>query len=105
MIDTHDPNIRWAKKTFRLTFMSWDYQVTLEATVGGNCHGFDNISAAVGQAYEELPVDMFGVPFLTMKRADGDELHVGDEEDRDERWLMDLLVHAEITSIVPEVRA
>lgn len=105
MITMNDPNVRWANKTFRLTFMSWDYKATVETTVGGNCSGFDNLSAAVGKVYDELPIDNFSVPYLLLKKDNGDELQNGDDENRNEDWLMDMLVHAEIISIKPEMEA
>lgn len=47
----YDPNLnfcgRTTVQTVKLTFGQWDYRLTLETKVGGNCSGLTVIQAAV----------------------------------------------------------
>lgn len=102
MITELDPNIRWAKKTLRMTFMQWGYKVTHDASVGGNCSAMSNLDAALSNLYDKLPPDSWGVPYLVLEDSNGDSLQNGDDERRAEDWLMDMLVSAELVNIEPE---
>ena len=99
IVTANDPNIRWAKTTISMTFMSWAYSVTHEATVRGNCSAMDNLDAALNTVYDALPVDGYGVPYLTLTDASGEILEDGDEDDRQTEWLMRLLVSAHVVRI------
>lgn len=102
MITELDPNIRWGKKTIRMTFMQWGYKAVHEASVGGNCSAMSNLDAALSNVYDTLPPDNWGVPYIVMEDGKGDSLQNGDDEGRSEDWLMDMLVSAELISVEPE---
>lgn len=53
-IKNYDPNITWARHTFALTFMQWDYSLTVTAEVGGNCRGAVLIDSAIDRAFDDL---------------------------------------------------
>lgn len=96
-----DPNVnysgRMASKVVRLTFGLWDYRWITEATVGGNTSGLSVIEAAVASTFERVADSGF-----TMVRAhDGAELLCENIEERDDDWLEDMLVSAEITAVAP----
>lgn len=94
-----DPNMnmsgRMSTKTVFLTFGLWEYRRSIVVKVSGNISGLSVIEFAVEQAYEEL-----GHTFL-MTRSNGDDLLVSDEDERDVEWLGDMLISAQITSMVP----
>ena len=98
----YDPNMtnsgRMAKQTVNLVFQQWDYTAEIEQVVGGNCTGLSVIDCAVCNAYECLDADR-NTPFILMTNPGGEVLHCGDDEDRGEDWLKDMLVRAEIVSI------
>jgi hypothetical protein len=54
MIKEYDPNIRWSRHTIELTFMQWDYSLTMEVDVTGNCMGASLFSGAIEVAFDEL---------------------------------------------------
>jgi hypothetical protein len=91
-----DPNVHWGKKTFRLTFMQWDYSVTHEVTVGGNCSVFDNLDCVISNLADDI-FDKGGE--IILKRSNGDELSV-DLEDEDH--LLKMCVRAELLSVEAE---
>lgn len=102
---TNSGNI--AVQTVRLTFGMWDYRATMEIQVGGNCRGLTVIDCAVENAYEKLEQrgiygsdDTYAV--INMPKIGNPEeiLECGDDEGDGEDWLKDMLVSAEITSIV-----
>lgn len=97
-----DPNITWGKKTFKLTFMAWDYKETVETTVGGNCRAFDNLDSALSNVYDKLPRDEYDTSYIILKRGDGETLHCEDDDCRSEDWLRDMLVSAELVSVEEE---
>lgn len=102
MITEFDPNIRWGKNTLRLTFMQWEYKVTHEITVGGNCYAMSNLDSALTAIYDKLPVDEWGIPYIILEDNNGDTLQTGDTEGKNEDWLMNMLVSTEVISIEPE---
>ncbi len=104
MLTEHDPNLNWGKKTYRMTFMSWKYQVTHEVTVGGNCLGMENLRTALLSLYDKLPVDHFGTPYLLMTDEDGGSLQDGDELGQCEDWLESVLVSVTLIKIEPEAQ-
>lgn len=97
-----DPNMNYcgnmAMKTVRLTFGCWDYRLTVERTVGGNCSGLDNIETAIGSYYD----DVYDTGITLTRESDGETLLCEDDEDRGEDWLKDMLIAAEIIAIAPE---
>lgn len=54
MIKNYDPNITWARHSFSLTFMQWDYSTTIEVDVFGNGRGADLFGTAIYVAFDEL---------------------------------------------------
>ena len=52
MIKNYDPNITWARHAFELTFMQWDYSLTTQVEVCGNCKGV-LLSSAINIVFEE----------------------------------------------------
>jgi hypothetical protein len=74
-IKEYDPNIRWARHTFELTFMQWDYSLTIEVDVTGNCKGADLFRSALSTVFEELYDEDDGYSQIVLKRpaTDGDE--------------------------------
>lgn len=96
-----DPNMNlsgeMSYKTFRLTFGLWTYRATKEVTVGGNCAGLSSLDAAVGAIYEEIADEG-----ITMTKENGEKLLTCDDEEQGERWLMDMLIAAEIIAVEPQ---
>ena len=96
-----DPNVnysgRMATKVVRLTFGLWEYRWVTEATVGGNTPGLSVIEAAVGSTFEKVADS----GFTMVRERDGAELLCENIEERDEDWLEEMLVSAEITSVAP----
>lgn len=91
-----DPNdMRERGKVFRLTFGCWAYRWTTEATIYGNCAGFDNLDAAISQVADDLPYVEWGAR-VVMTDAAGDELICDTEEEDVEEWLTKHLISAEI---------
>lgn len=54
MITNYDPNIVWARHSFELTFMQWDYSLTVQVDVCGNCKGADLFGSAVSTVFDDL---------------------------------------------------
>lgn len=91
-----DPNeMRESGKVFRLTFGCWAYRWTTEATVFGNCAGFDNLDVAISCVADDLPDVEWGARVI-MTDASGDTLICDTEDDDVEEWLTKHLVSAEI---------
>lgn len=106
-IMNYDPNLtnsgRMADQTVKLTFALWEYRVEMTAVVGGNCTGLDIIRAAVSNAYDKLPTHgPDEIATITLTNAAGDTMESEDDDDKQEDWLADMLIAAEITAIVPQ---
>ncbi len=96
-----DPNMNVSGnasiKTVRLVFGLWDYRLTVERAVGGNVIGVDCIDQAILWFWEEVMDDG-----ITLLKSDGQSgLLCTDDDCRDEAWLKDMLISAEIVSMVP----
>ena len=87
-ITNYDPNIRWARHTFSLTFMQWDYSLTVQVEVTGNCRGAGMFDGAILTYFDELYDQDDGTAGIVLKKGD-DTLEV-DLEDEDD--LRDLCV-------------
>lgn len=105
----YDPNLtnsgRMATQCVKLIFAEWDYRAEVTVKVGGNCRGLSVIKAAVSNAFDALKFDEYeGKEYseITLKKPNGDELRVVDEELNGEGWLEDMLIAAEIISIEPQ---
>lgn len=84
----------------KLTFAMWEYKVTVETEVRGNCTGLSVIEHAVSCIYEELR--RYEIPFIELHKENGDTLTCEDDEDKGDDWLKDMLIAAEITDIQPD---
>lgn len=75
MLKEYDPNIRWARHSFELTFMQWDYSLTVSVDVCGNCKGADLFKSALSVAFEDLFDEDDGYSQIILKRptTDADE--------------------------------
>lgn len=88
MITEYDPNIRWARHSFELTFMQWDYSRVIEVDVLGNCKGATLFDSAIHTAFEECYDDDEGDALIVLSRPaeDGNgvdtlEVSLEDEDD------------------------
>lgn len=112
----YDPNLtcsgNMASQQVRLTFGLWNYRATVEVSVGGNCTGLEVINCAVSNAYNTLTQrgiygsdETYAVIVMVDPSAPGSTLECGENDLcgqlRGEYWLRDMLIGAEITSIVP----
>jgi hypothetical protein len=86
MITEYDPNIVWARHTFELTFMQWDYSLITEVDVCGNCKGASLFSTAISTAFEELWDDDEQNAQIILKRPseDGEDTLEIDLDDESE---------------------
>lgn len=101
-MQNYDPNDATDMRTVHvveMTFQQWDYRTTRTARVGGNVTGLsDNLECALSNLYDEL-ADGLSVPCLKLLNEAGDTLDCEDDEDRQDEWLKDLLVKAEIVAV------
>ena len=74
-ITNYDPNIVWARHSFELIFMQWDYSLTVEVDVCGNCKGATLFGSAISTVFDELYDDEESNAQIVLKRptTDGDE--------------------------------
>jgi len=100
MIERYSPNIRWGKQHVEITLMQWDYSAKFTVDVGGNCTGLTVIDCAVENLYGTLLGEK---PFasVALTRPDGDTLECSDDDERDDDWLKDMVVKAEIVGWTP----
>jgi len=85
MITNYDPNIQWARHSFELTFMQWDYSLTIEVDVCGNCKGADLFDSAISTCFDELYDQDDDLAAIVLKRPAED----GEGEDTLEVSLYD----------------
>lgn len=104
MITNNDPNVRWAKRTVRVTLRQWDYELVVEKVIGGNCNGLDVISEAVDQVITDLCPDGDDWSFV-MKNQAGDCLEVSAADGTEPHELEDSVVGAEIVAVVPDPKS
>lgn len=105
-LKNYDPNITWSRHTFELIFMQWDYSLTVEVEVNGNCRGATLIDSAVITAFDDLYDEDEDNAVIVLKRPaeDGsgeDALEVTIEDDDE---LRSLCVSARITKHEKEDR-
>ena len=83
MITNYDPNITWARHSFELTFMQWDYSLTVQVDVCGNCKGASLFRTAISIAFEGMWDDEEQNAQIVMTRpsADGEDTLEHDLED------------------------
>lgn len=99
----NDPNHhRSHKKRFRLTFGMWEYRLTVEVNVGGNCAGFDgNLDCALNNFLDDLEEGDWGFRMVLKNPETKAELVADSEDDDPEDWLKANLVSAEIVELIP----
>jgi len=90
MIKEYDPNINWARHSIELTFMQWDYSLTMEVDVCGNCKGATLFDAAISTCFDEMYDQDDDDCVIELKRpaqdGEGDTLEISiyDESDLEE---------------------
>lgn len=88
------------KQTVRLTFGLSEYRKVVDVVVGGCCKGFSVIESAINGALAGLYGDN-DIASITLESQEKGTLRCEDECDRQENWLQDMLISAEILSIIP----
>ena len=87
-ITSYDPNIRWARHSFELTFMQWDYSITVQVDVCGNCKGASLFSSAISVVFDDLYDDDESNAQIVLKRpaedGEGEDTLEIDMEDVEE---------------------
>ena len=103
-ITNYDPNIKWARHTFELTFMQWDYSLTVQCDVLGNCKGASLIDSAIHAAFDEEYDSEGGTSVLYLKRPskDGEGEDSLEVEFEDYEELAELCVSARIIGFAKE---
>lgn len=99
IMENYDPNNRFGTHLVQLTFQQWEYKLTVEVQVGGNCKGMTILEAAVDNFFSDIYKSQGEYPMIIMKDDKGDELE-GDVED--EYDLKNMLVEAKILSFTKE---
>jgi hypothetical protein len=107
----YDSNLCFSGNTtvqeVRLTFGRWEYRKVIETEVGGNCLGLNVIKAAVENAYDSLietknKNNKFRImEGIVLEDRNGNSLECFDIENEGCQWLEDMLLSAEIISIIP----
>lgn len=104
MIDFYDPNNQFGKTKWRLTFKAWEYELTIEQTVGGNCKGLSTLESVIDSFLDDYyDKDSETYKTLIFKDKEGNELEYDLSEEYDpEEELKDLLVKSEMISFEKE---
>jgi hypothetical protein len=111
LITFYDPNIRWSDHQFEITYMMWDYSLTVTTNpIGGNCRGFNLFSVAIEQHSDQLYGEQGKFPKIFLKKPAED----GDGEDSLEccpdfdqqiqDWLNSMCVSVRLISHEPEMK-
>jgi Family of unknown function (DUF5406) len=106
MITNYDPNISWARHTFELTFMQWDYSLTVQVEVLGNCKGASLFESAINVAFDDEYDTEDGTSVLVLKRPaeDGNGEDTLEVEFEDYEELLELCVSVKIVKFQKEDR-
>lgn len=99
-MENYDPNNRFGTHLVQLTFQQWEYKLTVEVQVGGNCKGMMILEAAVDNFFSGIYKSQGDYPVIIMKDDKGDELESDVVEDEDD--LKNMLVEAKILSFTKE---
>ena len=109
LVKAYDPNIRWGFHSFEITYMCWDYSITVVTRrIGGTCRGFDLFSTAIENHAKDLIAEQGDHPvlYLTRPAEDGDgedSLECGTDVDVDvEDWLKSMCVSVRLVGHEPE---
>lgn len=101
-IAEYDPAITRQRQTVEIMLMQWDHSAVFKVSVGGNCHGMDVIECAIGNIFESLPVDEYGLPNVMLTSPTGNTLFCVDDDERGEDWLKNMIVSAKILGYEPK---
>lgn len=106
MINEYNPNINWARHSIELTFMQWDYSLTMEVDVCGNCHGANLFDGAISICFSELYDDEDEDGLIVLKRpgTDGGEFDTLEVSVYDESDLEAICVGIKIVKHVQELK-
>lgn len=104
MIDFYDPNNFFGKTKWLLTFKAWEYELTVEREVGGNCKGLTILESIIDLFLDDYyDEDSETYKHLIFKDKEGNVLEHDLNEDYDPvEELKDLLVKAEMISFEKE---
>lgn len=112
MITEYDPNINWSRHTIKVTFMQWDYLLTMEVEVTGNCSGFTIFDSAISACFDKIYDTAQDIALLLLDKpaedgvGDGgagvDTLEITVEDDDE---LQELCVGIEIVAHVEELKS
>lgn len=97
LIALYDPNIRWSKHTFEITYMQWDYKKVVTVDVGGNCRGARLFETAIRTHFDELFEAQGEMPILILERGEEDTLECSFEDEDD---LMNYCVSVRIIGFI-----
>lgn len=95
----YNPNNCFGCHMVELTFQMWEYKLTVEVPVGGNCKGLSIIEGAIYNFDNKLYKEQGENPILVLTDENGDELETQIEDEED---LKDILVSARIISFTKE---
>lgn len=105
MLDYYDPNSMFGKTVWRLTFKAWQYELTVDTAVGGNCKGLSTLECAIEGFVESLynkETDILDTLYFKDKDGNTLEYDITEEEDPEED-LKNMLVRAELIGFDKEV--
>ena len=102
----YDPNIRWSKHIFEITYMQWDYVLKETVEVGGNCKGFDLFDSAITAHADKLYKEQGDFPSLILEKNNGEDslsTCFSDEDRGDiDDWLKSMCVSISIIGHIKE---
>lgn len=111
LIANNDPNLHWSKTTVALTFMQWDYKLTVNVDLVGNVSGFDLFDVAISKYADRLADDYHEDPTIFLRRPLKDvlpgeaeellEICLTDDGDDPEEALKALCVSIQVVDRVP----
>lgn len=94
IIKEYSPNIRWGKQIVEIVLKQWAYSKKFTVEVGGNCTGMDVLDCAISILTDQLEGE------VTLEHGKK-KLLVEDEEERDEDWVKEMVVSAQIVDWKP----
>lgn len=111
VITEYSPNLEWGQQHVEIVLKAWDYEARHVVKIGGNCHGFGVMEAALRRLYETLAgeVGEDEPARVILTHADGNTMLCEDDDEREEEWLKGMTVSVRIVAYDPptmnEVRA
>ena len=86
-------------KAVKMVFERLGYAGELTEITGGDLTGLRLIRYALESAYDSLPLDDYGFPFIMLESEHGRLSCSAEGEPAGGEWLHDMLVSAEITNL------